>query len=218
MAISPICVLCASENTHLHFENSARAYWQCLHCQLIFVPAPYHLSYDEEKAIYDQHQNTPDDVGYRQFLDKLAKPLEAALKQHQFSPHAEGLDFGSGPGPTLSRMLSERGYIMSIYDIYYANHKNILNKRYDFITSTEVWEHLSDPSTVIDKLFNIGKERCVLGVMTKRIPTTPFESWHYIKDPTHITFFADETFEFIANKYACTLHLPESDTAIFIRD
>jgi 2-polyprenyl-3-methyl-5-hydroxy-6-metoxy-1,4-benzoquinol methylase len=114
-------------------------------------------------------------------------------------------------------MLEEHGFDMAIFDLFYANDPGILTKQYDFITSTEVWEHLKNPNEVINELFQLGKERFALGIMTKRIPETPFGDWHYIKDPTHITFFAEQTLKYIAKKYKCELHLPESDTAIFLR-
>jgi SAM-dependent methyltransferase len=185
---------------------------------MIFVPAAYHLSTEQERAIYDQHRNHPEDAGYRAFLDRLRTPLIKALSEKHIAPPARGLDFGSGPGPTLSLMLEEAGYDMAIYDHFYARHPDILNQQYDFITSTEVWEHLSQPRIIIDQLFSILKPNGVIGVMTKRIPRSAFEDWHYIKDPTHISFFADETFAFLAERYQCQLKLITYDVALLIRD
>ena len=68
----------------------------------MFVPRSYHLSAADEKAQYDLHENDPNDPGYRAFLDRLAGPLDKRL-----APHSHGLDFGCGPGPTLSVMLEE---------------------------------------------------------------------------------------------------------------
>ncbi len=216
MPLTP-CPLCSNKQTTLHYQNSDRDFLKCSVCALVFVPAKFHLKPCEEKAIYDQHRNNPNDSGYRGFLNKLVAPLISNLNQYNFSAAANGLDFGSGPGPTLSIMLNEMGYNVSNYDIYYANEFSVLNKKYDFITSTEVWEHLSQPKEIINKLFQLGKDRFVLGIMTKRLPNTPFENWHYIKDPTHITFFADQTLKFIAQEYSCELQMPENDTALFIR-
>lgn len=215
--MQPNCPLCEKKDTNIHYEDLNRAYWHCGYCALIFVPSQYHLNPFEEKAIYDQHENNPDDSGYRAFLNKLVSPMNRHLKSHHFPANAKGLDFGSGPGPTLSLMFSELGYEMNIFDIYYANKPEVLKRSYDFISSTEVWEHLSKPKEIINDLFCLTKERFILGIMTKRIPQTSFERWHYIKDPTHITFFADQTLEYIASKYDCELQLPESDTAIFIK-
>lgn len=212
------CPLCNSEkNTH-YYEDKLREYWQCHNCHLIFVPSQFHLNEAEEQKVYDLHENNPADSGYRNFLSRLITPLHETLSETGIQPPASGLDFGAGPGPTLSLMLEEAGYSMAIYDHYYARHPEVLAQEYDFITSTEVWEHLSQPQQVIDQLFSILKPKGIIGVMTKRIPRTPFENWHYIKDPTHITFFADETFKFIAEKYQCELRLLSNDVALLIRD
>lgn len=212
------CPLCKSNSTSLHFEDKQRPYKRCDECALVFVPAEYHLSPKEEKAIYDQHQNSPEDKGYRLFLSKLISPLIKAIDESNLSHPVKGLDFGSGPGPTLSLMLEDLGFNMSIYDIFYMNDQAVLNDKYDFITSTEVWEHLSKPDEVIQQIFSLLKDRGVIGIMTKRIPTTPFENWHYTRDTTHVSFFADETLEFIARKFNCKLLLPAYDTALFIRN
>ena len=213
----PDCPLCDSEKTTHHYEDKHREYWRCSYCQLIFVPAQFQLDETEERKIYDLHQNDSADTGYRNFLTRLMSPLQHALAETGIQPPAKGLDFGSGPGPTLSLMLQEAGYNMAIYDHYYAPHAQALAQDYDFITATEVWEHLRQPRQVIEQLFSILKPKGIIGVMTKRIPQTPFENWHYIKDPTHISFFADKTFDYIAKKYQCELRLISNDVALLIR-
>lgn len=213
----PECPLCQFSNTTPHYEDKYRPYWRCSHCCLVFVPSSFHLSHSEEQKIYDQHENNPADAGYRNFLRRLMAPLEAELSEIGIRIPAKGLDFGSGPGPTLSLMLEEAGFDMTIYDPYYAHDPEVLRQTYDFITSTEVWEHLSQPGKIIDQLFSMLKPSGIIGVMSKRIPQSPFENWHYIKDPTHICFFADESFEYIAEKYQCELRLLSTDVALFIR-
>jgi hypothetical protein len=69
------------------------------------VPKIYQLSEDEEKSRYDTHNNDPKDVRYRQFLSQLSEPLLKKISDNSF-----GLDFGAGPGPTLSLMLEDYGH------------------------------------------------------------------------------------------------------------
>ena len=213
----PDCPLCDSVKTVHHYDDKRREYWRCSRCQLIFVPAQFQLDAREERKIYDLHQNDPTDTGYRNFLKRLMSPLQNALAETGIQPPAKGLDFGSGPGPTLSLMLQEAGYDMAIYDQYYAPHPHVLAQHYDFITATEVWEHLRQPKQVLEQLFSILKPKGIIGVMSKRTPQTPFGNWHYIKDPTHISFFADKTFAHIAKQYQCELRLIANDVALLIR-
>ena len=87
--------------------------------------------------------------GYRAFLNRLAKPLKERL-----SPNSLGLDFGAGPGPTLSLMLQEAGHEMSIYDPFFSKNPSAMNQVYDFITATEVVEHLHHPGRELDTKIN----------------------------------------------------------------
>ena len=94
------CPLCKSENNSLLYKDHLRDYLQCANCDLVFVPTEYHLSLAEEKERYDTHNNNPKDSRYRQFLSQLTTPLNLLIPNRSF-----GLDFGCGPGPTLSLML-----------------------------------------------------------------------------------------------------------------
>ncbi|MGY4877197.1 class I SAM-dependent methyltransferase [Vreelandella aquamarina] len=204
------CPLCMDEKTQHYHRDSQRDYYQCAKCKLIFVPQDQHLSTEQEKQEYDRHQNSPEDQGYRRFLSRLLTPLEARL-----APHAKGLDFGSGPGPTLSVMFEERGYPMAIYDPFYAPERSTLETRYDFITATEVLEHLSSPHAVMEQLRHMLNPEGYLGVMTKRVKNhAAFTSWHYIQDPTHVAFFSEETFDWWATQHGFCVEFPGQDTVI----
>ena len=207
------CVLCL-ENTLLHYhQDKVRNYWQCQNCFLVFVKKEYHLDAKKEKSVYDLHKNNPNDIGYRNFLNKLITPLTKKLTQQM-----HGLDFGSGPGPTISVMLAEQGIRVENYDIFYNNKQELLEQTYDFITCTEVIEHLFNPNDVLTKLTTMLKPNGLLGIMTKRvIDKEKFKNWHYKNDPTHVCFYSDETFEFIANNWGYNLEFVEADSAILTK-
>lgn len=193
-----ICPLCYSNDVVDYHRDAARDYQYCNKCQLVFVPARFHLAEADEKMVYDQHQNSPEDNGYRLFLSRLLTPLLERL-----TPNSEGLDFGSGPGPTLSLMLSENGHKMAIYDPFYAADPNALKQTYDFITATEVLEHLSAPGLELDQLWRLLRPGGWLGIMTKLvIDEAAFAGWHYKNDPTHISFFSPKTFQYIAQHWS----------------
>lgn len=204
------CPLCLNKNIEHYHRDKQRDYWQCGLCDLVFVNPEQFISTQQEKSIYDQHQNNPDDIGYRKFLNKLLIPLV-----NQLSKEAKGLDFGSGPGPTVSVMLAELGYGVENYDIFYANNPELLKRKYDFITCTEVIEHLHNPHQVLTMLTGLLKIGGYLGIMTKRvIDKTSFATWHYKNDPTHVCFYSDKTFEYIAQYWGYELEKVNSDTII----
>ena len=126
-----------------------------------------------------------------------------------------GLDFGCGPGPTISVMLKEQGITVKNYDIFYANKPELLYRNYDFITCTEVIEHVFTPHEVLTCLSSILKPKGVLGIMTKRvIKLEKFINWHYKNDLTHVCFYSDETFNYIAKTWGYTLEFIDKDVVI----
>jgi len=191
---SNLCPLCTSRRVENYYKGQGRNYLLCKECDLVFVPQNDLPSIEVEKKKYDQHQNSPEDSEYRAFLSKLFIPMQKFIK-----PKTYGLDFGSGPGPTLSKMFEENGYKMDIYDIFYAPNDNVFKRKYDFITTTEVIEHLHKPREELTRLADMLKEDGVLGIMTAFRPEKEqFNSWYYKNDLTHVRFFTSKTFEYIA--------------------
>jgi hypothetical protein len=194
----PTCPLCGQTNSVPYHRDRTREYLNCRTCKLVFVPSTYHLSTLEEKAYYDLHENQPDDPGYRGFLDRLFKPLNTRLP-----PRSLGLDYGCGLGPTLSKMFEEAGHTVALYDPYYAPDDTVLSAPYDFITLSEVAEHMADPGRGLDRLWTSLNPGGWLGIMTKRVQDQDaFKTWHYITDPTHICFFSEATFHWITGRWA----------------
>ena len=205
-----ICPLCGEKQINHFHEDKHRRYLQCVNCKLVFVPSEFWLSTKEEKATYDLHINDPSDKGYRRFLSRLKSPLQEKLE-----PDQVGLDFGCGPGPTLSVMMEEEHYQMDLYDPFYFNDISVFGKKYDFITSTEVMEHLQNPRLTLKKLFHMLKPGAYLGIMTKLVKDqNAFKKWHYIHDLTHICFFSRKTFEYITEQYSAHLEIIGNDVII----
>ena len=189
------CPLCKTTNSSKFYKEKFCEYLRCLSCDFIFVPKMYHLSDAEEKSRYDTHNNDPNDHRYRHFLSQLLVPLLERIQQK-----SNGLDFGSGPGPTLSLMLEECGHSMDLYDKFYANDISVFEKKYDFITATEVVEHLSEPMAEISRLIEMLNNQGHLAVMTQILtPQIDFSSWYYKNDPSHIGFFTKKSLSFLAS-------------------
>jgi len=170
-----------------------------------------------------------------------------------------GLDFGCGPGPTLSAMMLDRlPWIRSValYDKFYFPDESVwwdsvprasparrpraeadatedaaeapAPRLYDFITATEVAEHLSDAGRELRRLWgHVRPQGGILAVQTSRTDgiirrplvssaavsssacapaaTTPdavaFAQWHYIRDPTHVTFFHAASFRYLGARW-----------------
>lgn len=207
------CPLCHNSTSMPFYRDKRRSYLQCTRCELVWVPTEYHLSSDDEKAEYDKHENSLTDTGYLKFLSRVADPLVKRLTQP-----AKGLDFGCGPAPALAEQLKSQGHSVALYDLYYFPDPSVLEEQYDFITCTEVIEHLAEPATVIDQWINCLKPEGILAIMTKRvIDQAAFQNWHYKNDPTHIGFYSEATFKWLANHWKLKLEIIDKDVVFLIK-
>lgn len=207
------CPLCRAANYREYHQDKRRPYMRCLDCFLVFVPPEFILGAESERKEYEKHENDPQDKGYRDFLSRAMEPLL------RFIPNASsGLDFGCGPGPTLSLMLEEHGHKVELYDKFFYPNKDVFSNTYDFITATEVVEHLSDPNEVLNRLWGLLKPGAVLLVMTKLVIDAPaFAKWHYKNDPTHICFFSQETMHWLANFLKAEIQFFGKDVVVFVK-
>lgn len=192
---STACPLCGASDTRpLH-----PGYVICPTCGLAHLLPAHHPTAAAELAHYRTHENDPRDPRYRRFLDHLAEPMTRRVP-----PPAHGLDFGSGPGPTLSVMLAERGYTMCNYDPCFAPDAGALQKRYDLITCSETVEHFRDPAAEFARLDRLLEPGGWLGVMTQMFdaddPSFHFGEWWYRRDPTHLCFYQRRTMRWIARR------------------
>ena len=207
------CPLCSSRELFAFHKDLSREYLRCEFCRLIFVPREYHLSLANEKVHYDLHENSPDDPGYRKFLGRLFEPMNDRI-----AAGSRGLDFGSGPGPTLSVMFEEAGHNVSIYDPFYSADETPLNRQYDFVTASEVVEHFCNPTEDLQRLWTCVRPSGLLGIMTKQaLDQASFAKWHYKNDPTHVSFFSRETFNWLAASWNAEATFIGTDVAIFSR-
>ena len=204
------CPLCHSSALLDYYQDKRRAYLQCQKCELVYVDPEKRLDAKAEKAHYDLHENDPNDDGYRNFLSRIADPMLERIE-----PSSVGLDFGCGPGPTLSLMLEEQGHNMSLYDLYYYPNSEVLVRTYDFVTATEVIEHLYHPDKVWQQWLNLVKPGGWIGLMTKMvIDVEAFAKWHYKNDPTHVVFFSRNTFKYLAERDKLKLEFVGNDVIL----
>jgi SAM-dependent methyltransferase len=177
---------------------------------LVWVDEEDRLDANAEKAMYDLHQNDPSDEGYRRFLSRFAVPMLEKL-----SGCCHGIDFGCGPGPTLSGMMEEHGHSVALYDIFYYPDEMVLQSQYDFVMATEVIEHLHHPDQVWQQWLSMLKLGGWLGVMTKQvIDKDAFIHWHYKNDLTHVSFFSRKTFIYLAERDNLAIEFVGNDVVL----
>lgn len=205
------CTVC-EQGTLVGFRAvSGKRYLRCPLCEATLMAQESWLSAEEERAVYDLHNNDPGDSGYRAFLEKLAVPMIERI-----SSGAVGLDFGCGPGPALAEILRESAMDVALYDPFFYPEPSVLDQQYDFITCTEVVEHLHHPAKVFAQLDGLLKPGGWLGIMTCfQTCDERFDNWHYRRDPTHVVFYREATLRLIAKRMAWIMSVPCKDVAVF---
>lgn len=210
------CPLCLEQAPFFYQKTdphlALRQYFRCPNCQLIFLSPDQRLDRDQEKSIYAHHENNPNDAGYLKFLSQLTTPLEKFLNEND-----QGLDYGCGPGPALDRLLKQK---ISCYDPFFNNQISVLQNQYDFITCTEVIEHVFAPRETFMRFNTLLKNPGTLGLMTSFFlgdTANDFDKWWYHKDPTHVCFFSTKTFHWIAKWLHWSPHFIKNSVAIFTR-
>lgn len=213
------CPLCGGRKLSRHHQYQqrfrdqlfSRVYWRCGDCELVFLQSDLQVPTEFEVERYREHENDISDPGYRQFLQQLWQPL-----RERVSREGLGLDFGSGPAPALIHLAEEDGYRMQAYDPYFQKDEGVLSKRFDYLVSSEVVEHFCEPKPSWDQLVSLVRPGGLIAIMTDRVPTEKaFKDWPYIRDLTHVCFYSEKTFCWLAEHYGFEVEFV-NDRVVFL--
>lgn len=199
------CPLCNSFKTDSFKveKKPAHQYFHCAECDLIFMDPREHLSPDQEKARYDLHQNVESE-GYRAFFQPLVNWAKATVPAF-----SDVLDYGCGPTAFLARWLGDEKFSVDAYDPFFFPKTPL--REYDLIVSTEVFEHMARPGLEIEKILRCLRPGGYLAVMTSaHSGREAFADWSYRRDSTHICFFSEKSFAWIAKRWNLQLLKAES--------
>lgn len=199
------CNICENEDFQvIEVKNKAglKKYYKCKKCEFIFIDTSHLLSLEDENKRYEIHNNEISDPSYRAYFKNFINYIEDSLNIDDTI-----LDYGSGPQPVLADVMEEYGYKVNIYDKFFHNEKESFKKKYDVIISTEVFEHIYNPTKTLETLLSILKENGKLIIMTAVSPPTDeeFKKWWYIQDPTHVVFYNKKTFDIISRKHSLNI-------------
>lgn len=205
------CPLCQSESISGETVGALnQQVFQCGNCQLVYTKPDFYPDFESERARYTQHNNDPNDVRYRNFLNRAVLPTLPYLTSGM-----KALDYGCGPGPTIQFLMQDKKINCSNYDpIFYPEFPNTT---FDVLFATECVEHFHQPEIDFQKMCSLLKTGGLLTIMTHPYrKLEDFPGWYYAKDPTHVVFYHQKTFVFIESKFGLKLlDTPEERIYIF---
>ena len=180
------CKVCKSSNI-IFFKIWKLLYWD-ERCGSKFLDPKNYIS-NSEKKHYLKHNNSITDQTTK-FSLKLIEPVKDKITTSDI-----GLDYGCGFAPALANILKSDGFKVELYDPFFFPNKDVLLKKYKFITCSEVVEHFFNPYQEFDKINNLLDNNSWFGLMTSFLPNdNKFENWYYRRDPTHVVFYKKENF------------------------
>lgn len=196
------CHIC-NEPTLMFFDmHDHSVYYQCKSCEFIFKHPSVYKKIEEQKERYDLHENNENSDGYKAYFQRFLDFVLPLVNKPE-----NALDFGCGKSTLLSQMLKENGVECEYYDPLYHPDNLDNSKKYQLIVSVEVFEHLHNPKEVFENLLNRLERGGYLAIQTEFHPNDidAFKQWYYQKDPTHIVFFREKTFDVLSHMYACRI-------------
>ena len=206
-----ICTVCKSSNIDFFLKSGKLLYWGCNVCDSKFLDPNNYISNSNEKKHYLKHNNSITDLNYRNFLLKLIEPVKDKISTSDI-----GLDYGCGFAPALANIFKSYGFKVELYDPFFFPNKDVLLKKYKFITCSEVVEHFFNPCDEFDKINNLLDDNSWFGVMTTFLPKDElFENWYYRRDPTHVVFYKKKTFQHIGYQRNWQVFFPSENIVLF---
>jgi len=185
-------------------------YLRCLSCGSLQTEEPYWLHESYTADVPDE------DPAYLYRNLEVARNTRVMLHLFGVPRAATVLDFGGGLG-IVARLLVESGWRAFVHDTFTDPPFPGLKwtgDAADFILSSEVFEHLSDPATELDRLFQLMPN--FVYVRTSRYRGEGSD-WYYLVPETgqHVFFYTDDAMRMIAARYGYQVWLPTSADAIF---
>ena len=198
-SIMRLCKICNNRTQSIVDKKQNVTYYRCEKCDFIALDNDFMVDALVEKQHYAKHNNSFECSGYvdmfKRFIDSSISPYISTIKK--------ALDFGCGHTPVLAKLLEDRGLEVDIYDLYFFSDEEYKNISYDLITSTEVFEHLKDPKSILEVLVNLLNPNGYIVLMTQFPPSSneEFLRWWYRRDITHISFFTPKSFKIMAEEF-----------------
>jgi len=217
-----ICKICGFESDLLFTGRILNkydiSYFKCPHCEFIQTEKPYWIEEAYNSAIADMDTGyVSRNLIYKDFVSSFI------LQNKQFDADGRFLDYGGGYG-LFVRLMRDKGYDFYREDLFcqniFAKHFDIedivVNDSFEMLTCFEVFEHLVEPLSEIEKMLSFSKSIFFSTEMQPNKELKSLDDWWYFAPETgqHVALYTRKTLEFIAKKYQ--LNLYSNNTSIHL--
>lgn len=217
------CIFCNQPHIEHFIVKSGKKYWYCRHCKGFFMDIFEQLPKDEQKKRYLLHDNSLQNKGYKEYLDKIIKKSADYYQRYdkKYKNLIHIFDFGSGPIPALTQLLAQKKYFtenicVKHWDPLFFAYDTGFKTGADIIFCIEVVEHFENPQKDFKKLADVGAKNSIFFIKTQPAPSSiqQFTTWWYKEDATHVAFYSQQALVYCAKNAG--LELLELDNDFFI--
>jgi len=203
-----LCKICSSDQAPFALARIISKYdiqyYKCPNCGFIQTEQPYWLDEVYSSAIASS------DVGAVSRTLSLGNTVAQYISL-MFDADGRFLDYGGGHG-LFARHMRDRGF-----DFYWCDKyaKNLFangfeakgNEPFDLVTAFEVFEHLVDPLSEIDRILQFSKNLLFSTLLIPKHKPKPLE-WSYFALETgqHLSFYTLDSLRIIAKRSGLFLH------------
>lgn len=193
-------------------------YYKCVNCGFIQTEPPFWLQEAYSSAI------TKQDVGLL-MRNLFISPILSCLINHYFDRNRNFIDYGGGYG-VLTRIMRDQGYRFANYDTYC---ENIFSKGFDetmpnecpdyeLLTSFEVFEHLVDPASELEKMLKWSSNIFFSSELQPPVVNSP-NDWWYIMPETgqHIAFYTAKSLQLLGEKFGLNYYTNNFNLHLFTK-
>lgn len=192
----------------------------------------FFLDTERQRERYLLHNNSTDDLKYKEYFMKIINKIEELLSHENVSlfDFTSFFDYGSGPEPCFITLLEEMkssGQIpenASIQGWDPIFNDFVCKKENDIVFCIEVIEHFEEPQENLKNLVSFCKKNGFIVIKTGYIPNSCdlsvdselfFENWWYRQDSTHVAFYTKNALIAFMKTQGCLFISDNKDITIF---
>lgn len=191
------------------------SYFTCSRCGFLQTETPYWLQESYNSAISDL------DLGPINRAIAGSRIVESVIAA-EFNPNGKFIDWGGGYG-VFTRLMRDRGYNFYWRDLHCKNifAKHFIaedDQNYDVMTCFEVFEHLIDPRTEIEKMLKFSENIIFTTLVSKTRIKSSTEWWYLTPEHgQHISIYSLTSLKFIANSFGLYFYSDGTGFHIFTK-
>ena len=187
------CLVCHADTQHF-YQDKKRSYFHCAECGYICSDPNSHLP----QHVFLQRFENDKFKQQKEHANFIATVITEVQKAQ--SQRLNILNYGQALSSEWVKKITESGHQFYQVNPFAEVDSNALKQKYDVIINYRVVEHFANPKRdwlLQSRLLKPGGWM-IIDTQLLHEPNS-FSTWHFISDPTRISFYQTQTLSYLAN-------------------